>query len=126
MLRIVAVTRLAELSRSTIYRLVAQGRFPLPVQLASRAVASHRSDLERWRKTPPLASRFVQSPPPRVQGGRALREQADGAQAGELVQSRLGATPTCPHCQGRRIVRNGQTSEPLERVRGIEPLYKVG
>lgn len=50
-LRLVAVARLTGLGRSTIYRLVAQGRFPSPVKLAGRAVAWRRSDLERWSDT---------------------------------------------------------------------------
>jgi transposase-like protein len=41
---------------------------------------------------------------------QALREQGDGERAVEVVQARLRASPTCPHCQGKRIVRNGQAS----------------
>lgn len=37
--RVWAVTRLTGPGRSTIYRLVAEKRFPLPERLASRAVA---------------------------------------------------------------------------------------
>jgi len=56
-LRLWAVTRMTGLGRSTIYRLVAQDRFPLPVRLASRAVAWRRCDLERWSQARPLVSR---------------------------------------------------------------------
>jgi prophage regulatory protein len=52
-LRIRAVTRLTGLGRSTIYRLVAQDKFPTPVRLASRAVGWRRADLERWGETRP-------------------------------------------------------------------------
>jgi len=38
-LRMTAVTRMTGLGRSTIYRLVAQRKFPSPVRLANRAVA---------------------------------------------------------------------------------------
>ena len=37
-----------------------------------------------------------------------LREQTEGAQALEVVQSRMGMSPTCPHCRGNRVVRNCQ------------------
>ena len=47
-LRMWAVTRMTGLGRSTIYRLVAQDRFPSPVRLANRAIAWRRTDLERW------------------------------------------------------------------------------
>lgn len=55
-LRMPAVTRLTGLGRSTIYRLMAEDKFPAPVRLAVRAVAWRRSDLERWSDTRPLAS----------------------------------------------------------------------
>ena len=67
-LRIWAVTRLTGLGRSTIYRLVAEKRFPLPVRLASRAVAWRRCDIERWSEARPLACRQLRSPR-RVKGG---------------------------------------------------------
>lgn len=47
-LRIRSVTRMTGLGRSTIYRLIAEDRFPRPVRLAKRAVAWRRADLERW------------------------------------------------------------------------------
>lgn len=47
-LRMWAVTRMTGLGRSTIYRLVAQDKFPSPVRLANRAIAWRRTDLERW------------------------------------------------------------------------------
>ena len=47
---------------------------------------------------------------------QALREQGEAAQAVEVVQARLGSSPVCPHCQGKRVVRNGQASE-LQRFK---------
>ena len=47
-MRMRAVTRYTGLGRSTIYRLVAQEKFPSPVRLSSRAVAWRRTDLELW------------------------------------------------------------------------------
>ena len=43
-----AVVRLTGLGRSTIYRLMAEDKFPSPVRLAKRAVAWRRIDLEQW------------------------------------------------------------------------------
>lgn len=36
------------LSRSSIYALLAQGRFPMPVRLSDRAIAWRESDIEVW------------------------------------------------------------------------------
>jgi prophage regulatory protein len=47
-LRMHAVIRYTGLARSTIYRLVAQNKFPAPFKLADRAVAWRRADLEAW------------------------------------------------------------------------------
>ena len=44
------------LARSTIYRLIAEKRFPAPVVLATRAVAWRRTDLERWSEGRPRAT----------------------------------------------------------------------
>ena len=55
-LRLPAVTRLTGLGRSTIYRLVAEDKFPSPVKLSSRAIGWHRADLERWSAARPTAS----------------------------------------------------------------------
>jgi prophage regulatory protein len=54
-LRMKAVTKMTGLGRSTIYRLVAQDKFPSPVKLADRAVAWRRADLERWSEERPSA-----------------------------------------------------------------------
>ncbi len=46
--RMAAVLRMTGLGRSTIYRLMAEDKFPSPVRLAKRAVAWRRIDLEQW------------------------------------------------------------------------------
>ena len=46
--RMAAVVRITGLGRSTIYRLMAENKFPSPVRLAKRAVAWRRVDLEIW------------------------------------------------------------------------------
>lgn len=52
-LRMQAVSRMTGLGRSTIYRLVAQDKFPSPVRLANRAIGWRRVDLERWSEGRP-------------------------------------------------------------------------
>lgn len=47
-LRIRAVIRVTGLSRSTLYRLIADESFPRPVRLGPRAVAWRRSDIDAW------------------------------------------------------------------------------
>ena len=56
LLRMAAVIQATGLGRSTIYKLIAQDKFPLPVQLTGRAVAWRRADLERWSATRPMAT----------------------------------------------------------------------
>lgn len=56
LLRINAVMRVTGLGRSTIYRLMADRQFPIPVRLSKRAVAWRRSDLERWSEGRPIAT----------------------------------------------------------------------
>ena len=55
-LRLPAVTQMTGLCRSTIYRLVAEDKFPSPVKLSSRAIGWHRADLERWSAARPTAN----------------------------------------------------------------------
>jgi prophage regulatory protein len=52
-LRMRAVLRMTGLGRSTIYRLVADNKFPSPVRLGQRAVAWRRVDVERWSEARP-------------------------------------------------------------------------
>jgi len=46
--RMAGVVRMTGLGRSTIYRLMAEDKFPPPVRLAKRAVAWRRIDLDQW------------------------------------------------------------------------------
>ena len=52
-LRLQAVIRVTGLSRSTLYRLIADERFPRPVQLGTRAVAWRRADIDAWSEARP-------------------------------------------------------------------------
>jgi len=54
--RMSAVVRMTGLGRSTIYRLMAEDKFPCPVRLAKRAVAWRRADLEQWTAGRPTVS----------------------------------------------------------------------
>jgi prophage regulatory protein len=49
--RLPAVIQATGLGRSTIYRLVASGTFPAPVQLGPRAVGWRWSDLDHWSES---------------------------------------------------------------------------
>ena len=58
------VMRICALSRSTIYRRIAEGRFPSPVHLGGRASGWPRAALQQWiedpesyRTGPPLRAR---------------------------------------------------------------------
>ncbi|HEX6705227.1 MAG TPA: AlpA family phage regulatory protein [Albitalea sp.] len=53
LLRLPSVLRLTGLGRSTIYRLMAQDRFPAPVRLSERAVGWRLTDLEEWTTSRP-------------------------------------------------------------------------
>jgi prophage regulatory protein len=55
-LRMPSVVRRTGLARSTIYRLIAERKFPSPVKLAGRAVGWRRSDLDRWSEARPSAA----------------------------------------------------------------------
>ena len=55
-MRLPSVIRWTGLGRSTIYRLVAEHKFPPPVLLAARAVAWRRADLEKWSEMRPTAT----------------------------------------------------------------------
>ena len=55
-LRMPTVMRMTGLGRSTIYRLIADRKFPSPVRLGPRAVAWRRVDLDLWSEARPIAS----------------------------------------------------------------------
>ena len=46
--RMPMVIEITGLGRSTIYRLIAENKFPEPVRVGNRAVAWRQSDLEKW------------------------------------------------------------------------------
>ncbi len=56
LLRLPTVIQATGLGRSTIYKLVAEEKFPAPVRLTSRAVAWRRGDIEQWTSERPLAA----------------------------------------------------------------------
>lgn len=51
--RMSTVQRLTGLGRSTIYRLIAEDKFPAQVRIGTRAVGWRWSDLERWSAARP-------------------------------------------------------------------------
>jgi prophage regulatory protein len=53
-LRMPTVMRMTGLGRSTIYRLIANRKFPSPVRLGPRAVAWRRTDLDQWSEARPV------------------------------------------------------------------------
>lgn len=55
-LRMPTVMRMTGLGRSTIYRLIADRKFPSPVRLGPRAVAWRSSDLDEWSEARPVVS----------------------------------------------------------------------
>jgi prophage regulatory protein len=54
LLRMPSVVQFTGLGRSTIYRLMAEDRFPVPVRLSTRAVAWRLADLEQWSESRPV------------------------------------------------------------------------
>jgi prophage regulatory protein len=47
-MRLSTVLRITGLSRSTIYRMIADGTFPAPVKLGKRAVAWRPDPVQQW------------------------------------------------------------------------------
>ena len=47
-LRLKNVTEVTSMSRSTIYRLMEQGKFPKPVKLSQRIVGFLEQDIDQW------------------------------------------------------------------------------
>lgn len=54
-LRMPAVVRLTGLGRSTIYRLMAEQKFPRSVKLCGRSVAWRHADVEKWSDERPMS-----------------------------------------------------------------------
>lgn len=57
------VMRITALSRSTVYRRVAEGRFPNPVHLGGRASAWSSAELQAWIDDPESYRRPPTLPP---------------------------------------------------------------
>jgi prophage regulatory protein len=57
LLRLPAVLLATGLGRSTVYRMVAEHRFPAPVKLARRAVGRRHDDVRQWTLGRPSTSR---------------------------------------------------------------------
>ena len=55
-LRMPTVIRITGLGRSTIYRMIADQKFPSPVRLGLRAVAWRQSDLDIWSQARPVVT----------------------------------------------------------------------
>jgi prophage regulatory protein len=55
-LRMPTVMQMTGLGRSTIYRMMAESRFPRPVRLGTRAVAWRRTDLDLWSEARPVVT----------------------------------------------------------------------
>lgn len=55
-LRLPRVRQCTGLGRSTIYREMAQGRFPRSVQLTPRSVGWRETDINAWLEARPVAS----------------------------------------------------------------------
>ena len=48
LLRLPMVIRITGLARSTIYKMISQNQFPVPIRLSKRAVAWLQSEIEGW------------------------------------------------------------------------------
>jgi len=57
LLRLPAVLQATGLTRSTVYRLMAEHTFPAPVKLAKRAVAWRHDDVREWTNGLPSTTR---------------------------------------------------------------------
>ena len=53
--RLPTVIRMTGLGRSTIYRMIADDKFPRPFRIGERAVAWRQSDVASWSATRPTS-----------------------------------------------------------------------
>ena len=63
MLRRTEVEALVGLSRSTIYELMRDGEFPLPLQVGKRAVRWHEREIAAWLAERPRATGWLEEGP---------------------------------------------------------------
>ena len=50
------VLRTCGISRSSLYEMIGEGTFPVPVRIAKRSVGWRESDIREWMESRPLAS----------------------------------------------------------------------
>lgn len=99
------VMRICALSRSTIYRRIAEGRFPPPTNLAGRASGWPRSALDRWVEDP---NSYRIDPPPRARGRTSVRYPVESRER----QARKAA---CDHNTARNSLRSRRPMSGLSR-----------
>ena len=46
------VTRLTGIARATLYKLIKEGKFPVPLRLGERSVGWRLSDIDEWLTSP--------------------------------------------------------------------------
>ncbi|MDD5323826.1 MAG: AlpA family phage regulatory protein [Polaromonas sp.] len=63
------VVRITALSRSTIYRRIAEGRFPAPIHLGGKASGWARGALQRWINDP---AGYSEPTPPQAAAGQGI------------------------------------------------------
>ena len=68
LLRRKEVLRLTSLSQSSLYRLINESRFPLPVRISPRCVAWRSEEVEDWIDHLPPASREAGGGSPSIGG----------------------------------------------------------
>ena len=71
LMRLKEVLEMSSISRSELYRQVAEGRFPRPVKVGLRAVRWWQSEVEAWR--PICRARLTCRQRPRIAGRGFLR-----------------------------------------------------
>lgn len=62
-LRLRTVLERAGLSRSTLYRKIARGTFPLQVRISERCIGWRENDIQRWLSNPAQYSRAAGQDP---------------------------------------------------------------
>jgi prophage regulatory protein len=70
--RMPEVTTITGKARSTVYREIAKGRFPAPVQLGAQSVAWRKSAIDRWMAALPPAAEVPRTRP-RTSSGRIAK-----------------------------------------------------
>ena len=61
LLRLPEVSRLTGLSRSSVYRLIAQGQFPKPRKLTAHASAWREDEIQKWMDSLPVSGQEGQA-----------------------------------------------------------------